>query len=136
VPKILIVDDDPEFRRNLGSVLNGAGYETVEACDGIQAGLVTERLRDELVLAVVDLALPRVNGYEVITALRRHRPGVKIIATTGVYKRTYLEVAEVVGAHVSLQKPLPGSPLPSEIWLLAVQRIMNAPNSIGAESMG
>ncbi len=65
---ILVVDDDPSIRESLSKELRAAGYTTIAASDGHE-GLATFRSRaPDLVLA--DLAMPRSDGFEVISAIR------------------------------------------------------------------
>jgi len=65
---ILVVDDDPSIRDSLSKELRAAGYTTITANDGIE-GLATFRSRaPDLVLA--DLAMPRSDGFEMISAIR------------------------------------------------------------------
>jgi two-component system KDP operon response regulator KdpE len=66
---ILVVDDDPSIRRGLAAELAAAGYGTLEASDGEEgARLAAEREPD---LVLTDLAMPRVDGFELIARLRR-----------------------------------------------------------------
>jgi len=65
---ILVVDDDPSIRESLSKELRAAGYTTITANDGID-GLAAFRSRaPDLVLA--DLAMPRSDGFEMISAVR------------------------------------------------------------------
>jgi two-component system response regulator VicR len=66
--RILVVEDDPSIQLGLRLNLMKQGYEAVVAEDGAAA---LERLRDERWdLAIVDIMLPRVNGYELLVAMR------------------------------------------------------------------
>jgi two-component system, OmpR family, KDP operon response regulator KdpE len=65
---ILVVDDDPSIRESLSKELRAAGYTTITANDGVE-GLSAFRSRaPDLVLA--DLAMPRSDGFEMISAIR------------------------------------------------------------------
>lgn len=66
--KILVVDDDHQLRRALGSILRARNYDVALAESGEQAlSLATERRPD---LVVLDLALPGMDGMTVCTSLR------------------------------------------------------------------
>jgi len=67
-PRILIVDDDPLFRRFVGALLANQGYEVREAEDGEAALRLASSLRPRLIL--LDLVLPYKDGFEVINGLR------------------------------------------------------------------
>lgn len=77
---LLIVDDDKAVRRLLARVAERAGFEVDTAKDGIQALEMLER--KEYDIAIVDLMMPRLSGYELVQKLSAlpHRP-VVIVAT-------------------------------------------------------
>jgi len=67
---ILIVDDSASFRQVVGMALKGAGYDVVEACDGMDA---LEKLPNHQVdLVITDLNMPNMDGFELIKALREN----------------------------------------------------------------
>jgi len=100
------MDDDELLRGALRVVLEGVGYEVLEAADG-EAGLRLQRERAaELVL--VDIFMPERDGLEVIKALRVESPEAKIIAMSGGGKTGQIEVlraAAAFGASRTLLKP-------------------------------
>jgi DNA-binding NarL/FixJ family response regulator len=81
---------------------------------------------------IVDLNLPQVSGFEVIGALTRRKNPIGIMATTGVYRETYLEVARYLGAHVAVPKPAAGSNFDG--WLDAVRSVIKAEGEISTAS--
>ena len=106
--KILLVDDDAAFAEMLGKALTSFGYEVLRAGDG-RAAL---RLYDPQTVGLVltDLIMPDMEGVELIVALRRRHPGVKIIAMSGGGRNEpepYLKIAQKVGAVKTLAKPFP-----------------------------
>lgn len=67
--KIVVIDDEKDIIQLLSLELKAAGYEVVTACDG-EAGLALIRAqRPDLVL--LDLMMPKKDGFEVLEALRR-----------------------------------------------------------------
>jgi DNA-binding response OmpR family regulator len=67
-PRILIVDDEPDLLTVLRFGLEAAGFEVVQASDGEQAlGLARQLVPD---LMILDLMLPRMDGYKVCRALK------------------------------------------------------------------
>lgn len=67
---LLLVDDDEDIRVLLGDFLCSAGYEIIEACDGADA-LATLRACSRRPIAIVtDLAMPRLDGWSFIKAIR------------------------------------------------------------------
>jgi len=64
---ILTVDDSASMRQMVSFTLKGAGYEVVEAVDGSDA---LERLKGAVHMVITDLHMPRMNGIELIKAVR------------------------------------------------------------------
>lgn len=121
---ILIVDDDSKFLAAADRMLAAAGYRVLQACDGKEAADVLKKSHREIDLAIVDLALPGINGFELIGAISRRPNPVKILATTALYKDVHLEMAKALGAHAVLRKPPAGAPLPEREWLDTVRRLI------------
>jgi CheY-like chemotaxis protein len=121
---VLVVDDDPKFLDSAEKMLTTAGHAVLRAIDGAQAVEILEKKHREIDLAIIDLALPRISGFELIGAISRRPNPVKIIATTGVYKDDLLSMAGSLGAHAAIRKPAEGKPLPEHDWLRVVARLM------------
>ncbi|MBY5904656.1 response regulator transcription factor [Rhizobium leguminosarum] len=76
---ILIIDDDRETRALLKFYLEREGYRTVEASDG-EIGLAHHmRLKPDLVM--LEVSLPRRNGFEVLAEIRRRGDTLVIVVT-------------------------------------------------------
>jgi len=104
VATILVVDDDPETRVLLNSVLGDhLGYMLVFAKDGEAAIEVFRRTDPDLV--ITDLSMPRLDGFRLIGHLKEAYPAASIIALSGGSKRL-LKRAETLGAEVALAKPI------------------------------
>lgn len=126
---ILVVDDDPEFVSESEKMFATAGYRVLQAPDGTRAVRILEELHDQIDLAIVDLALPGINGFELIGAISRRPSRLKIIATSAVYKDAHLESAISVGAHAALRKPAVAKRMPRQQWLETVQQLIGGPKS-------
>jgi DNA-binding response OmpR family regulator len=84
--KVLVVDDDPAVRALLEIVGKRAGFTVDAASDGLEA-LAKLHATDYLIL-ILDLMMPRVNGYDVVQQLRGdpRRPAIVVVtAMTGSY---------------------------------------------------
>ncbi len=101
---VLVVDDDEAVRKLLRMMLESGGYKVAEAANGRQALSQLQRLDVDVVLT--DLAMPEQEGFETIQAIRRDKPGLKVIAMSGAFGADFLHMAELLGAHGTLQKPL------------------------------
>jgi CheY-like chemotaxis protein len=121
---ILVVDDDPNFLCAVERMLTTAGYRVLRAADGKEATEILEKKHGEIDLAIMDLSLPGINGFEIIGAMSRRPNSVKIIATTAVYKDDLLTMAGTLGAHAAIRKPPDGKSLPERDWLRVVSRLI------------
>lgn len=77
---IVVVEDEEPIRRGLVDALKMAGYETIEAGDGM-AGLEEAR-RGGVDLVLLDLLLPKMDGLEVLSQLRMTHPSLPVIILT------------------------------------------------------
>jgi two-component system, sensor histidine kinase ChiS len=102
---LLIVDDDNSFTRRLDTLFSHQGYQVLHAEDGEEATKILDRLGDRIGVVIVDLALPKLSGFEVIGAIRRHPSRIALIATSGVFHPQYLQIAKEIGANESVSKP-------------------------------
>ncbi|HPB65393.1 MAG TPA: response regulator transcription factor, partial [Spirochaetales bacterium] len=101
---ILVVEDDDNARRLMETVLRRGGYEAIIAADGAEA---LERMRERHVdLAVVDLMMPRMDGYEFTEALRRYRDETPVLMVTAMEGRADKRRGFVSGADDYMVKPV------------------------------
>lgn len=77
MPTILVIEDDSAIRRGVCDALRFSGYEVLEAAEGLSGMEQAQKARFELLL--LDLVLPNHNGFEILRALREHRPGTPVI---------------------------------------------------------
>ena len=75
---ILVADDEPAIRRLLRTILTTQGYAVTEAADGINA-LQTALLTPNADLLLLDLAMPGMDGLQIIRELRASGSAVPII---------------------------------------------------------
>jgi DNA-binding response OmpR family regulator len=73
---ILVVDDQPEILENLALVLEAEGYQALMASDGVEALELLQSQHVDLVLA--DIAMPRMNGYQLFERMRENPQWVAI----------------------------------------------------------
>jgi DNA-binding response OmpR family regulator len=117
---VCVADDDERLRHLYCKTLAGAGFLTIEAGNGNQA-LRQVELTDASVL-VLDIVMPESEGLGTIGVLRKRFPATRILAISGggmVDAESYLELAQKLGAHDTLQKPFPLEVLVSKVQALA-----------------
>src|SRR5436305_12028286 len=78
--RVVVVEDEPAIRRGVGDALRAHGYEVVEAPDGARG--LEEAVRLGIDLVLLDLLLPRRDGLEVLTEVRKVRPTLPVIILT------------------------------------------------------
>jgi len=100
---VLLVDDDNAVREVARAMLHELGYRVVEAGSGGAALDLLNRLQD-VDLAIVDFAMPGMNGAEAARQMRRIRPGLPVLFVTG-----FAELKEVAGIDVRHIVPKPFS---------------------------
>lgn len=105
--QILIIDDDPQFRKMLRIMLEDDGYPISVAEDGEDGLRVFDAAPADLV--ITDILMPNKEGYETMMALKQRAPHLRIIAVTGgnptMSLSNMLETAEALGADRVLAKP-------------------------------
>ena len=104
--RILVIDDEDRIRRMLRAALEMEGHEVLEASQGDEALRLHRATPAELV--ITDIMMPEKDGLEVIMALRREGPALKVIAMSGGGRFTQMEplgMAEPLGAFAALRKP-------------------------------
>ena len=106
VQRILLVDDDPDSSEPLSLLLQSKGHETRVATDGAQAISVADEFKPNCVL--LDLGLPRMDGYEVARRLRDRPYGsdVVLVAVTGWAGRDIRSRAAEAGFDYHIVKPV------------------------------
>jgi two-component system chemotaxis response regulator CheY len=104
--QIMIVDDSATMRRQIGLVLRGAGFDVVEAGDGIEAKAKLEAAPPPK-LIVCDVTMPRMSGIELLEAMHaddRLRT-VPIVMLTTEAHADLIRRAKTLGAKGWLVKP-------------------------------
>lgn len=92
MPKILVVDDDEQFRKMLNEVLVEQGYSVKCVENGKQA--IHASQEEFFNLALIDIHLPDMEGTELLTKLRKTEPEIiKIIVTGNATLKNSIEAA-------------------------------------------
>jgi DNA-binding response OmpR family regulator len=108
--QILLVDDDHAVRTSIRLVLKANGFEVIKAENGA-VGLEKAAKAKGISLVLVDLLMPDVNGFKLISELRSTLPSVPIIAMSGSIARVNAEVPDEfkaaieLGATTTIHKP-------------------------------
>jgi DNA-binding NarL/FixJ family response regulator len=116
---VLVVDDDRAFSKFLRLVLERAGYETLEATSGEDALRIARDCSPVVVL--LDIVLPRLNGYEVCHGLRKMLGDTAAIVFISGARTDPVDVASglLVGADDYMVKPVDPDELVARVGALA-----------------
>ena len=102
---ILLADDNEEFRRSVATILDEAGYSVAEAATGKQAlARVKSSGHQQFDLLITDLAMPDMDGLQLLTEIKRTDPGLPVIAISGSFSGRLLRFAATFGVP-TLEKP-------------------------------
>jgi len=101
---VLLVDDNTDAAQLLAETLEVLGYECHVAHDGPSALTLSERSRPSV--AILDIGLPVMDGYELARRLRAIRPDIKLIALTGYGQSSDRQLSAEAGFDSHLVKPV------------------------------
>ena len=101
--RVLIVDDQPNFRRQLRALLERAGLEvTAEAGSIAEAQAQAQSLQPDL--AVVDVLMPGLSGIEGTPRLKSLAPKMRVILVSAYHDRLLQASAKAAGAEAFIPK--------------------------------
>ncbi|HEX8284543.1 MAG TPA: sigma-54 dependent transcriptional regulator [Pyrinomonadaceae bacterium] len=103
--RILIVDDEPVIAEALGELLEGWGYKTAMASDGVLALAAVEEFRPSVVVS--DVYMPNLDGFGLLREMRGLHPETAVILLTGQGTvEMALRAIQEEGAFHYLEKPI------------------------------
>jgi two-component system cell cycle response regulator DivK len=113
--KILVVDDNQDSRELVVKVLKNKGYEMVEAVDGEEA--VERSVAEKPDLILLDISIPKLNGYEVARILKNREEfkDIPIVALTAHAMKGDRMKALEAGCEGYITKPINVRELPAQV---------------------
>jgi PAS domain S-box-containing protein len=102
---ILLAEDDEDVRGLTKSLLTEFGYKVIEAVDGEDAVGKFKENSETIDLIMSDLIMPKMNGKEAVDEIRKLRPGVRVIFSSGYAPDTIQEKVSLTGGHL-IAKPV------------------------------
>jgi two-component system chemotaxis response regulator CheY len=118
-PKVLLVDDSGLARRSTRRILEGAGYQVVEAEDGMAA--IEQYFVEKPDVVMLDLVMKGMYGLEVLSKLREMDPDARVVVLSADVQTSSRDMVQAAGASGFLSKPAdPGQML--EMVARAAQR--------------
>ena len=121
---ILLTEDEKSVRAFLRDVLGQAGYQLLEATDGLSAIALAERHQGPIHLLISDIVMPGMNGGELADALTATRPETRLLLISGYAQHFVVEhTATQTGAPFLLK------PFTADELLSRVREILDAPDT-------
>ncbi len=102
--QILVVDDDRGMVETLCDILELNGWVTYRAFDGEDAVRLAHEQSVDVVL--MDVRMPRLNGVEALQAIKKDRPGTRVVLMTAFAAQELIAEAETAGVLQVLRKPV------------------------------
>ncbi|HMI89251.1 MAG TPA: response regulator [Polyangiaceae bacterium] len=120
--KVMVIDDSRTVRQQVGIVLSEAGYEVLEACDGLD-GVEKIAATPGLALVICDVNMPRMNGIEMVSVVKQNpsNAALSILMLTTEGQPALIAQAKQAGAKGWLIKPLK-----PDLLLATVRKIAGA----------
>ena len=106
MPRILIIDDEPDLRDVLAHLLEEAGYKVEVASEGGEG--ISKHRESPADLVITDLHMPGKDGLETLRELREDSEDVKLVAISGsdtYLVETNLDSSRIHGADRTFMKP-------------------------------
>ena len=116
--RVLVADDNPDAAQTLAVLLEVMGHEVRVAVDGQEAVDLAASFAADVVL--LDIGMPRMDGYAAARRIREKRPTAMLIAVTGWGRREDMREAAAAGFDHHLVKPVQPEQL---VKLLATARV-------------
>ncbi|MDD6395345.1 MAG: response regulator transcription factor [Acutalibacteraceae bacterium] len=101
---IMVVEDDKHTRRLMETVLIQGGYNVISACDGIEALDMMEKKQVDLI--VLDVMMPRMDGYEFTKTLREGNCEIPILMVTAKEAQADKRAGFIAGTDDYMVKPV------------------------------
>jgi DNA-binding response OmpR family regulator len=102
--RVLIVDDNEDARLLLSEILRAIGHDVRTAADGYEAVKLVETFTPDV--AILDIGLPGMDGYELATKLGAIAKGAKLIALSGYGQESDRVKSHAAGFDRHLVKPV------------------------------
>ncbi|MGA9118143.1 MAG: response regulator [Bacteroidota bacterium] len=104
-PGVLLVEDEEELLSLVALVFEGESYAIFRARNGLEALDIFRGHSDDIHIVLTDLGLPGLSGTEVISAVRKLKPSVKIVGVSGYGGGDARRLALAAGADLFCEKP-------------------------------
>ncbi|HLP41192.1 MAG TPA: ATP-binding protein, partial [Fibrobacteria bacterium] len=119
--RVLLVEDEAHVRTITRNLLEHGGFQVWEACDGVDALALYDRMQPAPDLVLTDVLMPRMGGRMLAVEVRKRKPDQKILFMSGYSEETLPESDTSQPGFYFLQKPFT-----SQTLNLAIQQALHA----------
>ncbi|MFH0962972.1 MAG: response regulator, partial [Planctomycetota bacterium] len=119
---VLVVDDEEMVRRPCAAMVTHAGYRALTAAGGDEAVALFRDHADEIVCVILDLTMPGKDGVATFEALRRIKPDVRVILSSGYNEQEATQRFSGQGLAGFVKKPYEMETLLAELGRVATSR--------------
>ena len=102
---MLLVEDDKAVRRITRIALQTQGYHVLEADHGVAGLQQAQTYPGEIHLLISDVVMPKMGGRQLLDAVRKHRPELRVLFMSGYTDDAVLRHGVAEAAHAFIQKP-------------------------------
>ena len=107
--KILIVDDEEDITHLTEKFLQLEKYETISCSNGYDALEIVEEKHDDIALILLDIMLPGMNGYEILTEIKSRYPKILVVLFSVKNFSEDIQKGKELGADGYLVKAISGN---------------------------
>jgi DNA-binding response OmpR family regulator len=100
--KVLMVDDEEQFRATTKKILDKRGFDTIVAASGEEA---IDKVKDKPDVVILDIKMPGIDGHEALREIKKLSPDLPVIMLTGHGAMPSAKEALATGAFDYLAKP-------------------------------
>jgi PAS domain S-box-containing protein len=117
---VLVVDDDAGIRNVVAASLAHQGFTVFTAQDGVEAVELFRQRQDQIRLVLCDLSMPRMDGWQTLSALRQLAPGIPVILCSG-----YSQAHAMQGDHPELPQAFLCKPFEREALSRTIFKVLS-----------
>jgi PAS domain S-box-containing protein len=119
---VLVIDDEPDVRQMVKAMLSHIGFTVLEATDGVEAMEIFTH-QDNICCVLSDLSMPRMDGWDTLSALRNISPEIPVILSSG-----YDEAQVMTEEHSELPDAYLGKPYQLKDLRETINRVLTNKN--------
>lgn len=115
---VLLIDDEEMICVLAGEMLSGAGYRVASATHPFRALEIFKQLKDDIALVILDFTLPILDGAEVFDELRKIKPEIAVMLSSGFAEQAKVREMLAKGLRGFLPKPYTEAKLLSQVRIV------------------